>query len=172
MTIYTLYKKTHNQTGLKYLGQTTRDPFLYKGSGTRWNHHIKKHGNDVTTEILGQFSSNEELGKVGLELSTRWNIVESNEWANIKPETGQGGCEKGVHTHPPERRKRMSESHLGLKHSDSHKAAIAAANSKPMAKRQKEAISKALKGNIPWNKGLKLDGRRKPLKNPLKEIFM
>jgi len=32
MTIY-LYKKTHNVTGLQYLGKTTRNPFTYKGSG-------------------------------------------------------------------------------------------------------------------------------------------
>jgi len=52
MPIY-LYVKTHNQTGLKYLDKTiSSDPHLYQGSGTVWKRHIKKHGYDVTTEIL------------------------------------------------------------------------------------------------------------------------
>lgn len=42
MTIY-LYLKTHNKTGLKYLGKTVSvDPHLYQGSGTIWRRHIKK----------------------------------------------------------------------------------------------------------------------------------
>jgi hypothetical protein len=41
MPIY-LYVKTHNKTGLKYLGQTSqKDPHKYPGSGTRWRHHLK-----------------------------------------------------------------------------------------------------------------------------------
>ena len=89
MTIY-LYKKTHNITGLKYLGKTTRDPFKYKGSGTHWIRHIKKHGNDVTTEILHECSTIDELRELGLYYSYLWNVVESKEWANIKPEEGDG----------------------------------------------------------------------------------
>jgi len=53
MTIYYLYIKTHNITGLKYLGYTKRkDPYKYKGSGDYWTKHINKHGYDVTTEIF------------------------------------------------------------------------------------------------------------------------
>jgi transposase len=52
MLIY-LYVKTHNKTGLKYLGKTTKlDPHKYSGSGKRWLRHLKKHGFDYTTEIL------------------------------------------------------------------------------------------------------------------------
>jgi len=44
MTIY-LYKKTHNITGLQYLGKTiSKDPYSYTGSGVRWTNHLKKHG--------------------------------------------------------------------------------------------------------------------------------
>ena len=61
MTIY-LYKKTHNITGLKYLGKTkSKDPYKYKGSGTMWSSHIKKYGYNVTTEILKECQTNEEL---------------------------------------------------------------------------------------------------------------
>ena len=49
-----LYLKTHNKTGMKYLGITTGDTInSYKGSGAEWKKHIKEHGkHDVTTEIL------------------------------------------------------------------------------------------------------------------------
>lgn len=94
MAIY-LYKKTHRKTGLNYLGKTTQDPSKYKGSGLIWIRHIKKHGNDVETTILKECSSNEEVKVWGLHYSNLWNIVESNEWANIKPEAGEGGSLKG-----------------------------------------------------------------------------
>jgi len=86
-----LYVKTHNKTGLKYLGKTVRDPYKYKGSGKRWFEHIKKHGYDVTTEVIGVFSTNEELKLFSIPLSEKLNIVESSEWANLKIESGDGG---------------------------------------------------------------------------------
>ena len=87
-----LYKKTHNITGLKYLGKTiAKDPHRYEGSGKHWRHHIKKHGYDVTTEILKECSSSEELTEWGLYYSNLWNIVESKEWANLRPEDGGFG---------------------------------------------------------------------------------
>lgn len=49
MTIY-LYVKTHNITGKKYLGKTTRDDYHeYPGSGKIWKKHLKKHGYDYST---------------------------------------------------------------------------------------------------------------------------
>lgn len=90
MTIY-LYVKTHNITGLKYLGSTSQDPHKYKGSGIYWNLHIKKHGNDVNTKILGIYETNKELKPIGIYYSKLWNIVESEEWANLTEEAGYGG---------------------------------------------------------------------------------
>jgi len=91
MPIY-LYVKTHNQTGLKYLGKTiSSNPHLYQGSGTVWRRHIKKHGYDVTTEILLETTDPNELKEVGIYYSNLWNIVESKEFANIVPEMGDGG---------------------------------------------------------------------------------
>ena len=50
---YKLMIKTHNLTGLKYLCITKRANWQdYLGSGTRWNRHLKKHGNDISTELL------------------------------------------------------------------------------------------------------------------------
>ena len=91
MIIY-LYVKTHNKTGLKYLGKTTKkDSHKYFGSGIRWLNHLNKHGYDYTTDILRECHSEEELKEWGLYYSNLWNIVESKEWANLKTEEGQGG---------------------------------------------------------------------------------
>jgi hypothetical protein len=90
MIIY-LYVKTHNKTGLKYLGKTSaKDPYKYRGSGKYWQLHIKKHGYDVTTTILKECLSNDEIKYWGEHYSTLWNIVENTEWANLKPESGDG----------------------------------------------------------------------------------
>lgn len=91
MTIY-LYKKTHNKTGLQYLGKTTSsDPHKYRGSGHIWKLHIKKHGYDVTTEILKECNSTAETKFWGEYYSNLWNVVESDGWGNLKPESGDGG---------------------------------------------------------------------------------
>jgi hypothetical protein len=96
VTIY-LYVKTHNKTGLKYLGKTTsKDPHKYKGSGTYWLSHIKKHGYDVSTEIIKETFSKDEITHWGVYYSDLWDVVESNSWANLKPETGDGGSAGGV----------------------------------------------------------------------------
>lgn len=89
--IYYLYLKIHNKTGLKYLGQTIQNPFKYEGSGTYWTRHLKKHGNDVSTQILETFDSQELLKIAGNYYSNLWNIDDSDEWANLMPETGSLG---------------------------------------------------------------------------------
>ena len=86
-----LYIKTHNKTGLKYLGKTVQNPFTYNGSGKRWINHIKKHGNNVTTEIVGTYETIDDLRLDSIIISEKHNIVNSEEWANLRPETGDGG---------------------------------------------------------------------------------
>ena len=86
-----LYLKTHNKTGLKYLGKTTQDPFTYLGSGKRWQNHLKKHGNDITTKILLETDDPVEISKWGTYYSNLWNIVKSKDFANLKLESGDGG---------------------------------------------------------------------------------
>jgi hypothetical protein len=86
-----LYIKTHNKTGLKYLGKTIQDPFVYKGSGKRWKNHLKKHGYNVTTEIVGIFFCLKKLKNFAAQLSKDLDIVNSKEWANLVPELGEGG---------------------------------------------------------------------------------
>jgi len=92
-----LYVKTHNKTGLKYFGKTTRkDPFKYKGSGVYWKKHLKKHGNDFTTEILGLFDNEILCSSFAIEFSIKNNIANSEEWANLKEENGLDGSPKGI----------------------------------------------------------------------------
>lgn len=97
MIIY-LYVKTHNVTGLKYLGKTSADdPHKYCGSGTYWKAHLRIHGHDYSTEILRVCSSKLEVQEFGVYYSNLWNIVTLTDnngkkiWANLKPESGDGG---------------------------------------------------------------------------------
>lgn len=91
MVVVTLYVKTHNITGLKYLGKTVKDPFKYKGSGKYWLRHLKEHGEDVSTEIIFQTDDLKWFEDVAIYYSILWNVVESNGWANLIVETGSGG---------------------------------------------------------------------------------
>jgi hypothetical protein len=91
MTIY-LYVKTHSVTGLKYFGKTIqKDPYKYSGSGVYWLAHLKSHGSDFTTEIVGTFESQEEATEFALDFSRRNDIVSSDKWANLVEEDAQGG---------------------------------------------------------------------------------
>lgn len=86
-----LYVKTHNITGLKYLGKTTRDPYTYKGSGKYWLKHLAIHGNDVSTVVIFQTNDPKEFAEFSIQFSIQHNIVESSDWANLIVETGTGG---------------------------------------------------------------------------------
>jgi hypothetical protein len=85
-----LYLKTHNKTGLKYLGKTTQNPFKYHGSGKIWKDHIKKHGYDITTEILFETDDPDKFIEKAVYYSSVLNIVESESFANLMIEKGDG----------------------------------------------------------------------------------
>lgn len=106
-----LYVKQHNITGLKYFGKTVKKcPVQYKGSGQHWLRHLRKYGNDVTTVWYQLFTDKDLLVSFALNFSAQNNIVESKEWANLKPEDGlRGGGVKGCKIRP---------------HSDEHKIKI------------------------------------------------
>ena len=89
--MYSLYVKEHNHTGLKYLGQTKQNPDKYRGSGKYWKRHIKKYGNNHSTYVIGTFDTKDDVKKFGQYYSQIWNVVESNEWANLCEENGIGG---------------------------------------------------------------------------------
>jgi hypothetical protein len=102
--MFYLYVKTHNVTGRKYLGYTSKDPMKYRGSGLRWKLHLKKHGNDVTTEILAECETKNDIRRLGEYYSQLYNVVTDDSWANLKPESGDGGSLPGTN--------------LGRKHTD------------------------------------------------------
>lgn len=108
--MFYLYVKTHNITGRKYLGYTSKDPMKYHGSGLRWKSHLKKHGNDVTTEILAECETKHDVRRLGEYYSDFYNVVEDENWSNLKPETGDGGSPPGTN--------------LGRKHTDKTKRLI------------------------------------------------
>jgi hypothetical protein len=138
MTIYYLYKKTHKTTHLKYLGFTKKNPYKYKGSGIKWLSHINKHGYNVETEILFETTDRDKIHQLGEYYSKLWNVVQSPEWANLKPESGDGGGVPGMNK--------------GMPRPQEHKDAMKAG-----WKRIKE------KGYQPWNKGVTgLPGPRQP----------
>lgn len=102
-----LYVKTHKKTGLKYLGYTSQDPYRYHGSGVYWRNHLQKHGYDYNTEILSECQDKDEIRRLGLYYTALWNVVESDEWANLKEESGDGGRQSA------EVRQRISEAGRG-----------------------------------------------------------
>lgn len=90
-----LMVKTHNVTGMKYLCKTSTDnpkrPYTYLGSGKYWKRHLKKYGSDITTEILKVCNTREELIREGIYYSKLYNVVLSNNYANMVEERGDGG---------------------------------------------------------------------------------
>lgn len=119
-----LYVKTHNKTGLKYLGKTVQDPYKYKGSGKRWINHLKIHGNDVTTEILLATESVDELRETGKYFSKIFTVKSSSNWANIKDEEGDGGDYWSNLERPAETKRKISDSLTGQIKSDETKRKI------------------------------------------------
>lgn len=94
----TLYIKTHNITGLKYFGKTTRPNVdHYVGSGVYWLKHLRQHGRDLSTTVVATFSDDniDECVNYAIEFSRTHNIVESSEWANLIEENGLDGSPLG-----------------------------------------------------------------------------
>ena len=93
-----LYVKTHNKTGFKYFGKTTRLNCVhtYKGSGVHWQRHLKVHGNDYTTELLGIWQNKERLVNFANKFCLQHDVVNSSEWANMVTEEGLQGASNGA----------------------------------------------------------------------------
>lgn len=90
-----LYVKTHSN--LFYLGKTVKDPYKYNGSGKKWLRHINKYGKEHIETIWTQkFDNIFELYSTALMLSDLYDVVNSESWANLIPETGiDTGSPKG-----------------------------------------------------------------------------
>ena len=117
--------KEHSVTGLKYLCKTTRDyekMLKYRGSGTRWTNHIKKHGRKyVETPWFCLFYDAESIKEFALMCSEQWDIVNAKDiigkkiWANKKLEDGlmgggNGGANKGKKLGPQSAERRANKS--------------------------------------------------------------
>ena len=89
--MYTLYLKTHNITGKKYLGKTKKDPYTYNGSGVDWIEHLREHGDDISTDVLYRTSDKKKLKSQGKYYSALYDIVRSPDFLNKKVESGDGG---------------------------------------------------------------------------------
>ena len=89
-----LYVKHHSVTGKLYFGKTSKkDPTKYPGSGKHWKSHIKVHGKEhIETLWYCLFFDEESIKEFALMCSSLWNIVESDDWLNFKPENGIDGC--------------------------------------------------------------------------------
>jgi hypothetical protein len=115
-----LYIKTHNKTGLKYFGKTSNDPYYYYGSGKHWIAHLKKHGYDISTEIIGYYTDAEKCSAAAREFSLTNNIVESSDWANLIIENGLDGGATTFGPRSDETKKKISENQKGKKLSLDH----------------------------------------------------
>lgn len=94
MKTHKLMIKTHNITGLKYLCYTRsegKEYDNYKGSGKKWKYHLKKYGDNITTQLILETSDFEFFKKEAIRLSIEYDIVNSDQWANLKIEEGDGG---------------------------------------------------------------------------------
>ena len=79
-------------TGKKYLGFTTQNIETYLGSGKYWKNHCKSHGglNELNIEKVWYqwFETKDEALKFIKEIeSENPNYWETDEWANLVPET-------------------------------------------------------------------------------------
>jgi hypothetical protein len=119
--------------GIKYLGKTTlADIDKYAGSGVVWSKRIKKYGkeNIKTLWVSEWYYCPHTLQEAALKLSQEHQIVESTEWANMKPENGIDGNTSGFAKSlwGEKERKKKSEDysgknnprHISIKHTFIH----------------------------------------------------
>jgi hypothetical protein len=114
-----LYIKKHTITGKLYFGKTIKHDKRfeeYLGSGKHWTGHIRKHGVEfIETIWYCLYTDIDLLVEAALSLSNTMDIVLSESWANMTPETGLGGGITG--SKYPNRAKISEESHLKMKES-------------------------------------------------------
>ena len=145
--------KEHNTTGLRYLCVTSKDDHnSYKGSGKYWTTHIKKHGYDVTTTVIFESPQQHIFDAKSFEISKEYDVVNSQQWANLCHETGFKKSVLGLR-HTEESKVKMSRSSKrlsGWKHTEESKILMAkAAKSQthlPMTEAARKKLSQSNKG--------------------------
>lgn len=125
-----------------YLGKTIQDPYKYKGSGLRWKRHLNIHDikpSEIQTWVLHETFVQEEVESLGLYYSNLFNVVKSDEWANMKEEIGDGGF-GSKEAHPWFGRKKTLEHRQKLSiTSKGNKSSLGIARSEETKKKQSEA---------------------------------
>ena len=106
--------KTHNVTELKYLCVSTKDDYLnYPGSGVKWRNHLKHHGFNFSTVVLYESQVRNDIFKsMCLYYSRLYDVVNSDEWANLIMEDGNTGSAYAKHSE--QSRNNRSELFLSL----------------------------------------------------------
>lgn len=106
--------KTHNVTELKYLCVSTKDDYLnYPGSGVKWRNHLKQHGFNFSTVVLYESQVRNDIFKsMCLYYSRLYDVVNSDEWANLIMEDGNTGSAYAKHSE--QSRNNRSELFLSL----------------------------------------------------------
>ena len=149
-----LLVKTHSVTGMRYLCKrvTTSDSkaISYLGSGTRWNNHLKVHGKHINTEILVKYDLDriEEFSKLCIDYSNKFDIVKSDDWANLIIETGKPGTKIDIYCGD-------KGTFFGKKHTEETKEKISIANrgdNNVMRRRPEILLKLIVTKNKPENK--------------------
>lgn len=155
-----LYIKKCSHCDLKYFGMTTgKDPIKYKGSGTMWKAHLKKHKcrDTVITLFYRLFDNKEKCIRFSILFSKLAKVVESADWANLIIEDGiNNGISSPNIT--PEIKQKMSKSHTGIKHSIERCSNISnALKGKPKSAEHIRNNSNSQKGKVvSYETGLKI----------------
>ena len=117
--------------GLMYLGKTIRDPYNYTGSGTIWRRHLKKHEYkpiDLSTMVIYSDDNKDRFSYYAKKISEKLRVIESDKFANLTNEEGQGG--NTYHCISEDGRKRFH-----------------AAAKRPKSESHRKALSESLKGH-------------------------
>ena len=109
-----LYIKQHTVTGKLYFGKTTQNPETYLGSGSYWKAHIKKHGKEHVVNLwYDSFENQNSCTEFALKFSYEMNIVESDQWLNLKPENGLDGGSTSGRNISDQAKQNISKSRIG-----------------------------------------------------------
>ena len=158
--MFYLYLKTHSITGLKYLGYTKNDPYKYRGSGLYWKRHLKEYGNHVSTEILFESESIDEISECGLCYSKMWDVANNESFANLCEEDGNkafGTANPNFKGHPQteDTRKKISQNNGRGNKGKFGEDHPAAGHKVPDHVRlaSMKTLNSWVRENGPWNKG-------------------
>lgn len=174
--MFYLYLKTHEVTGLKYLGYTKQDPYQYSGSGLYWKRHLQENGNFVKTEVLFSSQNIDEISVEGLRYSKLWDVVNSHEFANLCEEDGNknfGDANPNFRGHPQteETRQKISANNGRGNAGKTGNLHPAYGHSVPehIIAQSTKNLNEWVKQNGPWNKGKKVGPHSEETKRRMSE---